>query len=41
MIRQEEIALVINSQKESFLKQDIGFIREALMHIPITDAFAT
>lgn len=41
MIRQEEIALVINSQKESFLKQDIGFIRDVLMNIPIADAFAT
>lgn len=41
MIRQEEIALVIDSQRESFLKQDCGFIRDALMNIPIADSFAT
>jgi len=41
MIRQEEIALVINSQRESFLKQEIGFTRDALVHIPIADSFAT
>ena len=41
MIRQEEIALVINSQRASFLKQETGFIREALAHIPIANSFAT
>ena len=41
MIRQEEIALVIDSQRETFLKQDSGFIRNALMDIPIADSFAT
>lgn len=41
MIRQEEIALVINSQRESFLKQETGFIRDALMDLPIADSFAT
>jgi len=41
MVRQEEIALVINSQRASFLKQETGFIRDALEHIPIADAFAT
>ena len=41
MIRQEEIALVIDSQRETFLKQDSGFIRDALISIPVADSFAT
>jgi len=41
MIRQEEIAWVINSQKESFLKQDSGLTRDSLSQIPISDSFAT
>jgi predicted AAA+ superfamily ATPase len=41
MIRQDEIALVINSQRETFLKQDSGFTREALTDIPVVDSFAT
>ncbi|MDR1563285.1 MAG: ATP-binding protein, partial [Dysgonamonadaceae bacterium] len=41
MIRQEEIALVIDAQRETFLKQDSGFIREALSEIPVADSFAT
>lgn len=41
MIRQDEIALVINAQRDSFLKQDTGFIRTALADIPVTDSFAT
>lgn len=41
MIRQEEIALVINSQRESFLKQESGFTRDALTNIPKADSFAT
>ena len=41
MIRQEEIALVIDSQIESFLKKDTGFIRDALSEIPVADSFAT
>lgn len=41
MIRQEEIALVINSQKEVFLKHESGLKRDALDHIPIADSFAT
>lgn len=41
MIRQEEISLVIGSQRETFLKQDSGFIRDALVNIPIADSFAT
>ncbi|MBF0648755.1 ATP-binding protein [Dysgonomonas sp. GY75] len=41
MIRQEEIALVIDSQRETFLKQDSGFTRDALADIPVADSFAT
>ncbi|MDP3437372.1 MAG: ATP-binding protein [Bacteroidales bacterium] len=41
MIRQEEIAFVIDAQRETFLKQDSGFIRDALSEIPIADSFAT
>jgi len=41
MIRQEGIALVINSQRDTFLKQDIGFIRDSLSKIPIANSFAT
>lgn len=41
MIRQEEISHVINAQQEAFLKQDSGFMRDALPHIPIADSFAT
>lgn len=41
MIRQEEIALVIDSQRDTFLKQESGLTREALANIPIADTFAT
>jgi predicted AAA+ superfamily ATPase len=41
MIRQEEIALVIDAQRDTFLKQDSGFIREALTEIPMANSFAT
>jgi predicted AAA+ superfamily ATPase len=41
MIRQEEIALIIDAQRDAFLKQDSGFIRDALAAIPIADSFAT
>lgn len=41
MIRQDEIALVIEAQKETFLKRDSGFIRDALVDIPVADSFAT
>ncbi|MDR2816644.1 MAG: AAA family ATPase [Proteiniphilum sp.] len=40
MIRQEEISLVMDAQRESFLKQDSGLIRDALSEIPIADSFA-
>ncbi|MDR1369561.1 MAG: ATP-binding protein [Dysgonamonadaceae bacterium] len=41
MIRQEEIASVMDAQREIFMKQDPGFIRDALAVIPIVDSFAT
>ena len=41
MIRQDEIALVIESQRETFLKRDPGFTRDALVDIPVADSFAT
>lgn len=41
MIRQEEIGTVIKSQRESFLKQETGFPRNALHHIPVAASFAT
>ena len=41
MIRQEEIALVVDSQRAVFLKQDSGFTRDALATIPVADTFAT
>jgi predicted AAA+ superfamily ATPase len=41
MIRQEEIALVIDAQRSAFLQQDPGFIRDALANIPVADSFAT
>lgn len=41
MIRQDEISLVIDAQRDAFFKQDSGFIREALDYIPLVDSFAT
>lgn len=41
MIRQDEISLVIDAQRDAFFKQDSGFIREALGYIPLADSFAT
>lgn len=41
MIRQDAIALVINSQRENFLKQDSGFPRDALTDVPVANSFAT
>lgn len=41
MIRQEEIALVIDAQRKTFLKRDSGFTRDALSQIPVADSFAT
>jgi len=41
MVRQEEIGYVIDAQKTSFLKKDVGLIRHALADIPIADSYAT
>lgn len=41
MIRQEEIALIIDAQQQAFLKQDTGFTRDTLNDIPIADSFTT
>jgi uncharacterized protein len=41
MVRQEEIALVIDAQKVTYFKQDSGFTRDALVDIPVADSFAT
>jgi hypothetical protein len=41
MIRQEEIAFVIDAQRDTFLKQDSGFIRDAISEMPVADSFAT
>ena len=41
MIRQEEIALVLDSQCELFLQPDEGLIRDALEEVPVADSFAT
>lgn len=41
MIRQDEIAFVIDSQRDTFLKRDSGFLREALANVPVADSFAT
>ncbi|MDR1981792.1 MAG: ATP-binding protein, partial [Tannerellaceae bacterium] len=41
MMRQEEIAVVIEAQREAFMRQDSGFARDALAGMPIADSFAT
>jgi len=41
MLRQEEISNVIDAQWAEFLKEDIGFQREILLHIPVVQSFAT
>lgn len=41
MIRQDEIVLVIDSQRDTFLKRDSGFVRDALVNVPVADSFAT
>lgn len=35
------MALITDSQRGVFWKQDSGFNRDALAHIPIADSFAT
>ncbi len=41
MLRQEEIALVIDSQQEYFQSKDQGLIRESLFKIPVVETYAT
>ncbi|MHC1776157.1 MAG: ATP-binding protein [Lentimicrobium sp.] len=41
MLRQEEIALVVDSQRDTFLRQELGFTRDTLSDIPTADSFAT
>lgn len=41
MVRHDEIAVVINSQREMFLKKTLGLTRSALPNIPIADSSAT
>ena len=41
MIRQDEIALVIDSQRDTFLKRESGSVRDALTNVPVADSFAT
>lgn len=41
MLRQDQIAVVIDSQKETFLNKDSQLIREVLNEIPIIDSYAT
>lgn len=41
MVLQEEISLVIDSQKENFLEKNIGMAREDLDKVPHIDSFAT
>jgi len=41
MIRQDVIALVIDSQRGAFLKRDSGLLRDSLLDVPVADSFAT
>lgn len=41
MIRQDEIAVVIDAQKETLLRQEPGLRRDALTGIPVAESFAT
>lgn len=41
MIRQEQIAIVIDAQRDTFLKKNVQLTREALMHVPIVESYAT
>ncbi|WP_366520220.1 AAA family ATPase [uncultured Dysgonomonas sp.] len=31
----------MDSQRDSFLKRDPGFVRDALVNVPVADSFAT
>lgn len=41
MLRQEQIASVIDSQQDYFLAKDPGFIRDSLSEIPVLENYAT
>ncbi|MDR0367653.1 MAG: ATP-binding protein [Bacteroidales bacterium] len=41
MIRQEEIGLVIDLQRDAFFQRDFGLLRESLSEIPVANTFAT
>ena len=41
MIRQEQIAEILDSQTEAFLNKDTGLTRESLINIPIASSYAT
>jgi predicted AAA+ superfamily ATPase len=41
MLRQEQIAVVIDAQKKSFIKKNAQCIRAALKNIPIIDSYVT
>lgn len=41
MLRQEQIAVVIDAQKETFLKKDADLTREALPAVPVIHSYAT
>lgn len=41
MLRQEQIAVVIDAQKGAFLKKDAESIRDALPNVPVIESYAT
>lgn len=41
MLRQEQIAVVIDAQKEAFLKKDAELTREVLPVVPVLNSYAT
>ncbi len=41
MLRQEQIAVVIDAQRQTFLKKDATLIREALPVVPVINSYAT
>ena len=41
MYRQDQIAKIIDSQRESFLQKGNFVNREELAHVPIVESFAT
>jgi predicted AAA+ superfamily ATPase len=41
MLRREQIAIVMDTQQDSFVKKDISLIRHSLKDVPIFSSFAT